>query len=415
MQINPLKEQRNLSKKYIIGYYSSNENFANSIATKLQDTSIDFEFIDLSSLDTDTLALYSTVLDEILIDSYKPENLQNLLSNKPFIRSINSDIQSQLSSDIDVENLESANFDTLSNSIKSRAKLIINLKKLQTSEKEKTLKFIMQLTSILEDKDPYTRDHSARVAKYSLAIAEKYFPIFYDKKYSQVQNLNLEQYEQRKKEFVTKQLNQTMLVAWAHDIGKNSIAINLLNKSSKLTASEYDIMKMHADFGADMIRKILGDEELAEAIENHHERIDGNGYHMRDEFSDIAKIIAIADSFDAMTTTRPYTTKLEDDNTKNKLKTLPEAINELQVSSHLHLDVFQNKMSHQLDTEMTDLFVKILKKELELIKAGNLSETTLFSNGLDENGYIKAGYWDDKTQLYTKDISVSNYEPKFLK
>ena len=206
-----------------------------------------------------------------------------------------------------------------------------------------------------------------------------------------------------------------MLSSWAHDIGKNSIAINLLEKASKLTEEEYDIMKLHADFGANMIRKILGDEEFAEIVENHHERIDGEGYHNLSKFSDIAKIIAISDSFDAMTTTRSYTTKNEENSNKTQLKTVEEAINELQIASHLHFDVNTNKMSQQLDTTLTQIFVNMLKRDLAIINDGKTNEARLLSSGLDEKGYLKAGFWDDKTQEYSVDKSVSGNLPNLLK
>lgn len=420
MQFNPIQEQRKIAKKYKIGYYSDNNNFENSLQTSLTSLDTQVELINLQDLTPDTLKLYSTVLDEVIIDSNSiPENLIDFLKNsKPFSRLISINIEGNIKEaliGVEFEKLDKLDFDILSSRIQERYKLILELKKLKVSSKETNLKFIMQLVSILENKDPYTKDHSARVAKYSEIIAKSYFPEHFDELYSNKNIENSEQYEQNKHEYVVEKTNLCMLTAWAHDIGKTSIGANLLNKDSKLTNSEYNIIKMHADFGAEMIRKILGDEEFAEIIENHHERIDGQGYHHLEEFPDISKIIAIADSFDAMTTTRPYTTKTENANNKNKLKTLEEAIMELQICSHLHMDLENSKMSHQLDTTMTDIFVQILKRELNLLKEGKLDEVQLFKEGLDENGYIKAGYWNDRTQLYNQDKNVSDYYPKFMK
>lgn len=398
MPINPIKEQRKIAQKYTIGHYSDNPAFGETLENALKYSDINIEFVNLNDLDDDTLKLYLSVLDEAIFDIRIPKNIEKTLKDlKLFIRIIS------------LKDMEK-----MAESIQDRGRLSIEIKKEKSSEREKELKFIMQIVSILENKDPYTKDHSARVAKYALAIGEEFFSEQYDELHSDEKSKDAEQFEKAKNEYVVQNLNLTMLAAWAHDIGKNSIAQNLLNKNSKLTESEYDIMKMHADFGAEMIRKIIGDEEFAKIIETHHERIDGNGYHNLTEFPDIAKIVAIADSFDAMTTTRSYTTKLEESEDKSKLKTVEEAINELQVSSHAHLDPETNRMSHQLDTKMTDILVKILKRELSLLKEGKQDEVMLLSGGIDEKGFLKAGFWDDKTQEYSQDKSVSGHMPNMI-
>lgn len=399
MPINPIKEQRKKSKKYIIGFYSNNKEFETTLNNVLNSIGINYELINLSNLDFDAIKLYSSILDEAILDNSAPKDIINMLNEL--------NIYSRIS------NIEGIN--NLSGIILDRSKLVLEFKKEKTYEFEKDLKFIMQIVSILENKDPYTKDHSARVAKYALAIGEDFFSEKYDELYGSSKEQNPEQYEEFKHNYIIQQMNLTMLSAWAHDIGKNSIAQNLLDKDSKLTEDEYSIMKMHADFGANIIRKILGNEEFAEIVENHHERIDGNGYHNLTEFSDISKIIAIADAFDAMTTTRSYTTKLEQNNEKSRLLTVAEAINELQVSSHLHFDINENRMSQQFDTKLTDILVKKLKKELLLLHEGKIEEVTLLSSGIDENGYLKAGFWDDKTQEYSHDKSVSNSFPNVLK
>ncbi len=396
MAINIIKEQRNLAKKYIIGYYSKNNEFGKSLENSLNSSSVQFELIDLNSLDEDVLKLYLASLDEAIFDGKIPENISDSLKEmKLFIRVIGLK---------DIENSIKL--------IEDRSSLILDLKKEKNFSREKDLKFIMQIVSILENKDPYTKDHSARVSKYSLAIGENFFGDQYDELYEN--SKKGENYDELKHDYVVQKMNLTMLASWAHDIGKNSISQKLLEKDSKLTQEEYDIMKLHSDFGATMIRKILGDEEFAEAVENHHERIDGQGYHGLEKFSDISKIIAIADSFDSMTTTRSYTTKNENNKNKSKLKTVEEAINELQVASHPHFDIETNRQSQQLDTTLTQIFVKILKKDLELIKNGKPEEATLLSNGLDEKGFLKAGFWNDKTQEYSRDTGVSDSLPKFI-
>lgn len=397
MPMNPIKEQRKIANKYIIGCYSKNNEFGEKLQSSLNSTDIQYELINLNDLDPEVLSLYLSILDEAIFDGKVPEDISETLKTmKLFIRVAS------------ITNIES-----LVGSIQERSQIILDLKKEKNFEREKDLKFIMQIVNILENKDPYTRDHSARVAKYSLAIGEEFFNNQYDELYGK--NQGQPQYEEMKHDYVVQKLNLTMLAAWAHDIGKNSIAQSLLAKDSKLTDKEFDIMKMHADFGATMIRKILGDEEFAEIVENHHERIDGQGYHNLEEFSDISKIIAISDSFDAMTTARNYTTKSDDVKDKQKLLTIPEAINELQVSSHPHFDLEKNRMSQQLDTTLTQILVNMLKRELSLIQEGKTDEVTLLSGGLDEKGFLKAGFWNDKTQEYSRDASVWDSSPKFIK
>ena len=415
MEINPIKEQRKIAKKYIIGYFSYNEELISSLKSKLFGSDINLEFVNLSEVDNDFRSLYTTVVDEIITTEITDEFksfVESAPDTKFFICVDDLADKVQLNSMHNVS-YEVQTKENMPNHIQNRANLILNIKRLQAKDKEKSLKFIMQLVSILENKDPFTKDHSARVEKYAIAIAEAYLPEKYDEVYGHLKSQNPDQYEARKHEYIINQLNTIMLAAWAHDIGKNGISNGLLNKKTVLNQDEFDMMKMHADFGAEMIRKLLGDEDLAEAIENHHERIDGTGYHSRDSFSDAAKLIAIADSFDAMTTARPYTTKLDDLDIKRKIYSIQDAINELQVSSHLHYDADKNAMVQQLDTKMTDIFVRLLKRDLELIQDGKQSEVTVLDAGLDENGYIKAGFWDDKTQEYTKDMSVGEEYPRF--
>ena len=116
-----------------------------------------------------------------------------------------------------------------------------------------------------------------------------------------------------------------------------------------------------------------------------------------------------------MTTARSYTTKLDDQSDKSKIKTAEEAINELLVASHLHFDLDENRMSQQLDTRLTSILVRKLKRDLDLIKNGKTDEVKLLSGGIDEKGYIKAGFWDDKSQEYSKDKSVSQAFPNLMK
>jgi len=95
-----------------------------------------------------------------------------------------------------------------------------------------------------------------------------------------------------------------------HDIGKTMIPINILAKPDKLTNLEYDLIKLHSDYGADILEALPPLTYLIPAVLYHHERLDGSGYPYGLKcipFS--AQIIAVCDSFDAMTNERPYSYK----------------------------------------------------------------------------------------------------------
>ena len=133
-------------------------------------------------------------------------------------------------------------------------------------------------------KDKYTNGHSTRVANYSCMLAE---------------------HMGKSEEEVEKIHN----IALLHDIGKIGIPDNILNKPGKLTDEEFVIMKSHAQRGYDILKEISIDPDLAIGAGYHHEKIDGTGYpsHLKgDEIPEFAQIIAVADTYDAMHSTRVY-------------------------------------------------------------------------------------------------------------
>jgi len=99
------------------------------------------------------------------------------------------------------------------------------------------------------------------------------------------------------------------LVGLVHDIGKIGISENILNKPGRLTDEEYALIKRHATIGADILAEIEGFEKIAEVIRHHHERYDGKGYAsglMGEDIPLFSRMLAICDSFDAMTSMRCY-------------------------------------------------------------------------------------------------------------
>ena len=137
-------------------------------------------------------------------------------------------------------------------------------------------------------KDNYTRGHSFRVSKYTGLLAER---MGYD----------------------PEQVHEMRNIALLHDIGKISIPDEILNKQSGLTDEEYAIMKSHASNGYDVLKYVTIMPNLADGAGYHHERLDGKGYpygKKGDEIPMVAQIIAVADTFDAMYSTRPYRKKM---------------------------------------------------------------------------------------------------------
>lgn len=148
---------------------------------------------------------------------------------------------------------------------------------------------IQAFAKCVDMKDEYTNGHSFRVAEYSKLIAEKCGRT--DAEVRQVYN-----------------------VALLHDIGKISIPDSVLNKPGKPTDEEYEILKTHALNGYNVLKDITIAPELAYGAGYHHERLDGKGYPnglKGDEIPDVAQMIAVADTFDAMYSTRPYRKQMD--------------------------------------------------------------------------------------------------------
>jgi len=144
---------------------------------------------------------------------------------------------------------------------------------------------VIKITSdIIELKDSYTSEHQKKVAKISVAIGRE---------------MNL---PQERLTFIT-------LCALLHDIGKIAIPSEIINKPSSLTPLEKQIMNTHSEIGYNLLKKINVLKEIAPVIYQHHERLDGSGYPLGLKDGEIlpeAKIIAVADVVEAMTSHRPY-------------------------------------------------------------------------------------------------------------
>lgn len=167
----------------------------------------------------------------------------------------------------------------------------------KTMDIENDIHEIEQQLNIFLSKDVYTFQHSKRVFTYAMDICE-YIPL------TDLEKRNL------------------ILGALFHDIGKLEVPKHILQKKEKLTAEEWAIVKKHVEWGKDIVSTLDKYADLIPLVELHHERIDGKGYPhglKGEEIPKLARILCVIDSFDAMTTERPY----------QKTKTFDEAILEL--------------------------------------------------------------------------------------
>ncbi len=157
---------------------------------------------------------------------------------------------------------------------------------------------VKALAAAIDGKDPYTRGHSERVARFSVAIA---------------QGLDLPDDE----------IEKIRISALLHDVGKIGIDDNILKKPAALTDEEFVIMKQHPQKGYKIMSQIPAMKEFLPGMYMHHEMIDGNGYPQGlkgDEIPMQARIVSVADTFDAMTTDRPYQRAMKFDEALDKIK-----------------------------------------------------------------------------------------------
>ncbi len=168
-----------------------------------------------------------------------------------------------------------------------RRKTKLLLKK-QAEHKELINQMTSVFASCIDMKDAYTNGHSHRVAKYTAMLAKKLGKT--DEEIEKIYN-----------------------IALLHDIGKISIPDSILNKPGRLTDEEFSVMRSHSQRGSDILKEIKIEPDLEIGAAYHHERVDGRGYPKGlkgEEIPEIARIIAVADTFDAMYSTRPYRKQL---------------------------------------------------------------------------------------------------------
>lgn len=190
---------------------------------------------------------------------------------------------------------------------------------------ERVAPTIYALTAAIDAKDSYTFIHSMNVSKYAVILAE-----------SLGMNAN--------------DIETIRDAGLLHDIGKISIPESILKKTSKLTPEEYDIMKTHVENSTKMIRYLPEMDYVIPAVVGHHERYDGKGYPRGlsgENIPYMARILTIADCFDAMTARRPY----------KKALSVSYAVNELKKNS-----------GTQFDPELTNQFISLIEEDKIIVE-----------------------------------------------
>ncbi len=177
---------------------------------------------------------------------------------------------------------------------------IERLKEAAEENRELFIGSIRMLAAAIDEKDPYTRGHSGRVAKYSTLIG---------------QELGLS----------TAELDKLKISALLHDVGKIGVEDRVLKKPGSLTPEEFALMKQHTIKGANIMRPVSQLKEVLPGIELHHEHIDGRGYPYGLQGQQIplmARIIGVADTLDAMTTNRPYQSAMDLEYAMDRIRAL---------------------------------------------------------------------------------------------
>jgi response regulator RpfG family c-di-GMP phosphodiesterase len=192
------------------------------------------------------------------------------------------------------------------------------LKAAAEQNRELFLGSIRMLAAAIDEKDPYTRGHSGRVAKYSIIIGD---------------GLGLS----------AEDLDRLRIAALLHDVGKIGVDDRVLKKPGKLTDEEFELMKQHTVKGANIMRPVSQLKDMLPGIELHHERLDGQGYPYGlsgDQIPIMARIIAVADTFDAITTNRPYQSAMDLEYALERIRSLaitrfdPKVVEALESAIH---------------------------------------------------------------------------------
>ena len=212
------------------------------------------------------------------------------------------------------------------NRVETYQSVLEELKKDLKNDDMEIISTVKTLISIINSKDKYTYRHIERVVIFCGLIADE---------------LGLSEFDKKMLKYG----------AYLHDIGKIDIPQEVLNKKMPLTSEEWDLLKQHPKYGIDIIHNVESLADTIPIILYHHERYDGRGYPENltgEKIPYLARILTIVDSFDAMTSNRPYSVA----------KTFDEGIQELQACS-----------ATQFDPELVKVFIKVLCRKKNIFQA----------------------------------------------
>ena len=205
----------------------------------------------------------------------------------------------------------------------------------KTRENERLSMHVVQtLAEAIDAKDEYTNGHSSRVAEYSREIA-------------------------RRHGYTTKQQEEIYMMGLLHDVGKIGVPDAVINKPGKLTPEEYEVIKTHSRVGARILRKIEEMPKLVEGARWHHERYDGKGYPdglVGESIPEEARIIAVADAYDAMSSRRSYRDILPQEKVRSEI---------------------ENGKGSQFDPVLADIMLAMIDEDPEYQNRENYSEDNI--------------------------------------
>lgn len=341
-----LQNQTNEGRKYKIIGVDDEEGILDSLRVLLEDTSYEFvgitnpveaiervrkEHFDLMLLDFMMTPLHGDEVVEEIRKFNKELYILLLTGHKdlaPPLETIKRlDIQGYCE--------KSDKFDQLLLLIESAIKSVKQMdeikrinEKLEDSKEQLEqayLDMVQTLRYTVEAKDSYTRGHSDRVSEYSVLIGEK---------------LGLP----------AEQIKTLRIGGLFHDIGKIGIPDSILLKPAKLTDEEYSQIKNHPSIGAHILGSAAIFQDIIPIVKHHHERYDGNGYPSKlkgEEIPYLARIAAVADTFDAMTSRRSYRGPIDVEHVKEEIKRCEGT---------------------QFDPQIAEVFLEILNNDFDKIK-----------------------------------------------
>lgn len=291
--------------------------------------------------------LENNLVDLILLDIVMPEmdgfqvfeNIKQLDNSNNSVPVVFLTADTEVGSEVKGLNMGAMDFikkpfipEVMLNRIENILELSELMKDLEHKVQEKTRQIeqisfetIATIASMIEAKDSYTKGHSVRVSEYSARLAKELG-------------------------WSEDKIGNLRYVALLHDIGKVGIPDSVLNKPGKLNEIEFSVIKSHTSIGGDILNDIKTIAGVSLGAKYHHERYDGKGYPTGvagEDIPEIARIICIADAYDAMNSKRIYRDNLSKDEIYSQL---------------------ENGKGTQFDPKLTDLFLKLLDEDKLVIE-----------------------------------------------